>query len=263
MGKSGWVGKLICVLVILSSISICFLGMQSNTKQEQKRKVEYAKSTVENEAVKINQLNKAIGQLYQKNQDEFLIEPFDDEKLKDIERDATALKTEAADFGLKKTDFKTDTSEISQGKNNLLGEIETIKNKKNTQEEVAALLEQAPTDWETGSSSVSVNEKATAEGILQIRNKMNKTESQWSNSIIAYLDEMAAQVKQYHEIKQSIAEMLKDDVLTETATLDNFILVFNQVDQVKSEILKKELSSKLDIIDKLLETEANNDTISE
>lgn len=128
---------------------------------------------------------------------------------------------------------------------------------------MAALLEQAPTDWETGSSSVSVNEKATAEGILQIRNKMNKTESQWSNSITAYLDEMAAQVKQYHEIKQSIAEMLKDDVLTDAATLDNFILVFNQVDQVKSEILKKELSSKLDIIDKLLETEANNDTISE
>lgn len=263
MVKSGWVGKIIYIIVILSSISICLIGIRSKANQEQQRKVEYAKSTIKSEAVKIKRLNKQIRQLYQNDQEEFLVEPIEKAKIKDIERDIIILKTEAVDFGLKSKDFLTDNSEVWQGKKELLLKIEEIKNKSGVQKRVSDLLVQAPTDWTTENLDVVIKENTTAEDIIKIRNDVSKMKDQWSEAITSVLDQMDVQVKQYNEIKQSIAEMNRDGVLTSEANMENFIFIFNQLSEIKNETLKKELSDQLDVIDKLLEKQAIDGSATE
>ncbi|ALS01643.1 hypothetical protein ATZ33_09755 [Enterococcus silesiacus] len=258
MVKSDWFGsngikKVIYIIVICGSIGVCFLGLQTKAKQEQQRKVEYATATIKNEAVKIKRLNKQILELYQNDQEEFLIEPIEVEKLNNIERDSITLRTEAADFGLENKDFSIDTSEVTEGKQLLLTKIDDIKNKRDIQKQVTALLVQAPSDWAAEPVDVVINEQASVEGVAQIRNEISETDSAWSKAIIALLNEMTTQAKAYTDLKQAINAMAEGETLTAEATLENIILVFNQLDQIKNEMLKKELSDRLDVIDKLLE----------
>lgn len=260
MVKSDWFGsngikKVIYIIVICGSVGVCFLGLQTKASQEQQRKIEYAAATIKNEAIKIKRLNKQILELYQNDQEEFLIEPIEVEKLKNLERDSLTLSTEAADFGLENKDLSTDTSEVTEEKQLLLTKIDDIKNKRDIQKQVTALLVQAPIDWAAEPVDIVVNEQASVEGISQIRNEIAETESAWSKAMITFLDEMTTQVKEYTELKQRINGMIDGETLTGEATLENIILVFNQLDQIKNETLKKELSDRLDAIDKLLETQ--------
>lgn len=261
--KSNRVGKGIYIIVILISISICLLGIRSNGKKEQQRKIEHIKSTLKDETVKINQLTKQISQFYQNDQEEFLADQIKEDELKDIQLNINTLKTEADDFGVEKKDFTADTSEVRQAKEELVAKIEDIKNKKNIQNQVTALLMQTPTNWAANNEEAIIKESTTAEKILKIRHSVSKAETQWNQAIISLLDEMDAQVKQYKDIEQSIDMMEQDGVLTSNATIENVILIFNQLPQIKNETLKKDLSDKLDVIDTLLEKEETTDSLEE
>lgn len=262
MVKSNWVVKGIYIMVILVSICICFLGIRSNTNQEQLRKVEHAKSTIKDEVIRVKRLNKKISQFYQNDQEEFLAEPIEKEELRGVERSIITLKTEAVDFGIESKDFSANTSEVTQGKKELMVKMEDIKNKRDIQNQVTELLVQAPTDWTAGNGEIVIKESATAEKISKIRNNISKTETQWSTAITTFLDEMDTQVKQYKDIKQSIDIMEQDGGLTSDATIENIILIFNQLPQIKNEALKKDLFDKLDIIDKKLEKQEIGDLAS-
>lgn len=266
MRKTGGLGssslmKIIYLVIIISSIGICFLGLQSNTKKEQQRKIEYAKSTIKNEAVKILRLDKQVIQFYQNGQEEFLAEPVDMEKLEDIEREILSLKTEATDFDLTSNDFSIDTVEVTQGKKELVTQIESLKNKIEIQNQIKALLAQEPSDWSAHNMDIVINEQASIAAISKIRSKITETESEWSNAITAILTEIETQVKYYSDLKQKITAMSKDGVLSDNVTIDNFILIFNQLDQIKSETLKKELADQMDVIDNLLEKQAMGEVI--
>lgn len=266
MIKSGRFGsksvmKVIYLIVIISSIGICFLGLQSNANKEHQRKVEYAKTTIKNEAVKIQSLNKQILQFYQNDQEEFLVEPVDMEKLKEIEREIISLKTEAKDFDLKSNDFFADTVEVTQGKKEMTTKIKNLKNKKEIQEQITALLVHAPSDWTAQTIDIIINEQASVTAISKLRSKIADSENEWNNAIIAFLAEMDTQVKYYSDLKQEITAMSKDGVLSDSVTIDNFILIFNQLDQIKNETLKKELVDKMDVIDNLLEKQAMGEVI--
>lgn len=262
MVKSERVVKGIYIIVILVSISICYIGIRLNADQEQYRKVEHAKTTIKDEAVKIKRLNKQINQFYQNDHEEFLAEPMVEEDLRTIERSILTLKTEAIDFGLENKSFSADTSEVTQGKKELMDKIEDIKNKRSIQKQLAALLIQAPTDWTADNAEAVIKENTTAEKISKIRNQVSKTDTQWGRSVITLLDEMDTQVTQYEEMKQSIDMMGQEGVLTSNATIENIILIFNQLPQIKNETLQKELSDKLDVIDKQLEKQAIGDSVN-
>lgn len=266
MIKSGRFGsksvmKVIYLIVIISSIGICFLGLQSNANKERQRKVEYAKTTIKNETVKIQRLNKQILQFYQNDQEEFLVEPVDMEKLKEMEREILSLKTEAKDFDLKSNDFSVDTVEVTQGKKEMTTKIKNLKNKKEIQEQITALLVHAPSDWTAQTIDIIINEQASVTAISKLRSKIADSENEWNNAIIAFLTEMDTQVKYYSDLKQEITAMSKDGVLSDSVTMDNFILIFNQLDQIKNETLKKELVDKMDVIDNLLEKQAMGEVI--
>lgn len=253
--------KIIYIFVIVVSISICFLGIKTNAGEEHQRKIEYAKATIKNEEIKMNRLNKQIFQLYQNGQEEFLVEPIDDEKVRGIESDILTLKTEAIDFGLKDKDFSIDTSEMTEGKKELLAKIADIKNKKDLQKQVTALIIDTPTDWSADTIDVVINENASVQLVSQIQHEVSKSENDWNKAIISYLKEIESQIKQYTDLKQSITAMNQNGELTDQATVENFILIFNQLDLIKSEPLKKELSDELDVIDKLLENQATSEVV--
>ncbi|MGM0218370.1 hypothetical protein [Enterococcus sp. AZ126] len=263
MAKNKWLGKGIYIGVIAVSIGICFLGIRSNANQEQKRKVEYAKTTIKNEAIKIQRLNNQISQFYQVDNKEFLVEPLEREKLRDTERAIITLKTEASDFDLENKDFSADTLEVAQGKKELLLQIEDIKNKSDIQKQVTELLVEAPTNWSSPNEVIVINEKTTMDQISMIRDNISKTKNLWSQSITTFLNEMDAQVKQYEDLKQAVDKMEKEGRLTDDASPDNFIHLFDQLDQVKNESLKKDLSDKFDRIDELLKKQETVDSVKE
>lgn len=263
VAKNKWLGKGIYIGVIAVSVGICFLGIRSNANQEQKRKVEYAKTTIKSEAIKIQRLNNQLSQFYQVDNKEFLVEPLEREKLRDTERAIITLKTEAIDFDLENKDFSADTSEVAQGKKELLLQIEDIKNKSDIQKQVTELLVDAPTDWSSPNEVIVINEKTTMDQISMIRDNISKTKNLWSQSITTFLNEMDAQVKQYEDLKQAVDKMEKEGRLTDDASPDNFILLFDQLDQVKNESLKKDLSDKFDRIDELLKKQETVDSVKE
>lgn len=261
--KRNWVGKGIYIIVIFVSISICILGMASNANKEQQQKVEHAKSTIKDEAVKIQRLDKQISQFYQKDQSEFLVEPIEEDELKDIERNITILKTEALDFGLDRKVLSADTSEVTKGKKELVDKVEDVKNKKALQNQVTALLVQAPNDWTIANGEAVIKDSTTLEQISKIRTTASKSKTEWSKAITSLLDEMETQVKQYKTMKQSIDMMGQEGTLTSNATIENVILIFNQLSEIKNESLKKDLSDKLDIIDKQLNKQEILESVSD
>lgn len=263
VAKNKSLGKGIYIGVIAVSIGICFLGIRSNANQEQKRKVEYAKTTIKSEAIKIQRLNNQISQFYQVDNKEFLVEPLEREKLRDTERAIITLKTEASDFDLENKDISADTSEVAQGKKELLLQIEDIKNKSDIQKQVTELLVDAPTNWSSPNEVIVINEKTTMDQISMIRDNIPETKNLWSQSITTFLNEMDAQVKQYEDLKQAVDKMEEEGRLTDDASLDNFILLFDQLDQVKNEALKKDLSDKFDRIDELLKKQETVDSVKE
>ncbi|MEI5993374.1 hypothetical protein [Candidatus Enterococcus mansonii] len=262
MIKSGLVDRgslkiVIYLIVIICSITVCFLGIKINAKQKHQRKIEYAEATIKNETGKIKQLNEQVRNLYQDQQEEFLIQPLEDSLIIEIERSVIALKSKAEDFGLKKKEFSVDTSETAQNKDKLILKLKDVKVKKKIQNQVTDLLVQEPADWKVNADAVVMNEHATDEKVLKIRNKISGHTSVWHDAIIAFLNEIDAQIKQYSESKQSIDAMIDGEKLTSNANAENFILTFNQVALIKNEGLRKSLVDKLDFIDKQLENPAN------
>lgn len=139
--------------------------------------------------------------------------------------------------------------------------IKNLKNKKEIQEQITALLVHAPNDWTAQTIDIIINELASVTAISKLRSKIADSENEWNNAIIAFLTEMDTQVKYYSDLKQEITAMSKDGVLSDSVTMDNFILIFNQLDQIKNETLKKELVDKMDVIDNLLEKQAMGEVI--
>ncbi|WP_207695656.1 hypothetical protein DOK67_0001653 [Enterococcus sp. DIV0212c] len=253
--------KIVIYLIVIScSMGICFLGIRLNTSQQHQRKLEYAEATVKHEAVKIKQLNEEVRQLYQSDQEEFLINPIEESAVKEIEGNIVAIKANAEDFGLKSKDFSADTSEVSQNKKELTSKIKEIKDKINIQKQVTLLLVQAPADWTKNGDTVVINEKATDEELLKIRNKISGYAGSWHNAITALLNEMDTQVKQYNELNESIDLMIDGEKLTDKATSENFIVSFNQLELIKNDALRKKLADKLELIDQLLGNYSVSDT---
>jgi len=251
------VKKIIYIIVIIGSIGICFLGIRSNMDQEYQRKVDYAKSTIKNETVKVKRIDKQIQQLYQDDQEDFLMEPIDGEIVKNIERDIRSLKTEAVDFGLKETDFSNEFVEVIQGEQELSTKMADIEYKRAIQKKIGEHIVEAPVDWSVSSpDDIVIKETASNAVISQIHNEITKNESGWDKAMVACLNEMEAQVKQYTELKQSISAMSQDGVLTSSATMENFLLAISQLELIKNETLKQELSHQIDTIDSLLEKQA-------
>ncbi|OJG73277.1 hypothetical protein RV12_GL000684 [Enterococcus quebecensis] len=242
------------LIVIGCSIGICFLGLRLNVSQQHQRKIEYAEETVRNEAVKIKQLNNQVRTLYQNDQEEFLIHPLEESSIVEVEEQIESLKSKAEDFGLKSKDFSMDTSDVVKSKQELVNKINQIKNKSSIQNQIAALLVDAPSDWATTADTVVINEKVTLQKIERMRSEITGNTGVWHNAITIILNEMDNQVKQYNELKQSIERMIDGESLTNDATIENFILSFNQLELIKNTILRKELTDKLELIDKRLES---------
>lgn len=249
--------KIIYISVIIGSVSICFLGIRSNMEQEYQRKVDYAKSTIKNETAKVKRIDKQIQQLYQNDQEDFLMESIDEETVKNIEKDIRTLKTEAVDFGLKEKDFSNEFMEVLQGEKELSTKMTDIEHKRAIQKKIGEHMVEAPVDWSVSSpDDIVIKETASNAVILQIHNEITKSESGWDKAMVACLNEMEAQVKQYTELKQSITAMSQDGVLTSSATMENFLLAISQLELIKNETLKQELSDQIDVIDGLLEKQA-------
>lgn len=265
--NSGLIGnevkKVIYIIIIFGSISVCFLGIRSNVSQAHQRKIDYAATTIKSESVKIKYLNNELSQFYQKDQSEFLVEPVDEEKLKKLEQAIDILKTDARDFGLKPEDFFGDATGVHQGKTELVQKLENIKDKLDIQKQISPLLFQTPVDWSAGTSEIIIKETASESDILQVRNKVSTSEDRWSTAMVGILNELLVQVKHYTELKQSIDEMSEGELLTSMGTLDNLLLNLSELDQIKNETMRKELSDQLDEVDQLLEKQMLGEEINE
>ncbi|MDA9471847.1 hypothetical protein [Enterococcus sp. 5H] len=256
--NSSNVKKVIYLAVIVGSVGICFVGIDSSANQRQQRKIEYAKATIENEAVKIKRLDTKIIHFYQDGQEEFLIDPIDMSSVEAVEKDIASLKTTASDFGLKDEDFSIDNSEVSKEKKALVDKISDIKNKQAIQGEISALLVQSPTKWTKENLDIVISEDTTLEKITSISGKITKSEKSWNVSMMALLKEIEMQVTQYNALKQSIDAMIVGEELTTEANLENFISSYNQLELIKNETLRNRLNSKLETIDQLLNEQAMN-----
>lgn len=256
--NSSNVKKVIYLVVIVGSVGICFVGIDSSANQRQQRKIEYAKATIENEAVKIKRLDTKIIHFYQDGQEEFLIDPIDMSSVEAVEKDIASLKTTASDFGLKDEDFWIDNSEVSKEKKALVDKISDIKNKQAIQGEISALLVQSPTKWTKENLDIVISEDTTLEKITSISGKITKSEKSWNVSMMALLKEIEMQVTQYNALKQSIDAMIVGEELTTEANLENFISSYNQLELIKNETLRNRLNSKLETIDQLLNEQAIN-----
>lgn len=256
--NSSNVKKVIYLAVIVGSVGICFVGIDSSANQRQQRKIEYAKATIENEAVKIKRLDTKIIHFYQDGQEEFLIDPIDMSSVEAVEKDIASLKTTASDFGLKDEDFSIDNSEVSKEKKILVDKISDIKNKQAIQEEISALLVQSPTKWTKENLDIVISEDTTLEKITSISGKVAKSEKPWNVSMMALLKEIEMQVTQYNALKQSIDAMIAGEELTTDANLENFVSSYNQLELIKNETLRNRLNSKLETIDQLLNEQAMN-----
>lgn len=259
MIKSGLVDRgkfnvVLYLIVISCSIGICFLGIRLNARQQHQRKIEHAEATIKNEAAKINQLNEQVRQLYQGDQEEFLTDPLEESSIKEVEGHIVALKSKAEDFGLKSKDFSVNTSDVVQRKAELASKIQEIKNKSTIQNQVTDLLVQDSADFGVvNAATVVINKEATADKILRIQEEIFGNTSTWHNVITAILAEMSAQVKQYNELKQSIDLMIDGEELTNNANTENLIRNFNQLELIKNDTLRKGLTDKLELIDRLIQ----------
>ncbi|EOL49382.1 hypothetical protein [Enterococcus caccae] len=254
--------RFIYIIVIIGSISVCILGIRSNINKEYQRKVDYAKSTIKSESAKIKRLDKQVKQLYREDQEDFLMEPIDEEKLKSIERDIRTLKKEAVDFGLKDEDFSSNFVEVIQGEKELSTKIEDFNRKRTIQKQISELLVKAPVDWTANSPNIVINETASTATISQIRNEVSKSENNWTKAMSALLDEMDTQVKQYTELRRTIEAMIQDGALTSSMTVETFFLAISQLELVKNETLRQELANQLDIIDSLLKKQALGEVVT-
>lgn len=252
------VKKVIYSIVIVGSVGICFVGIDSSANQRQQRKIEYAKATIENETIKMKRLDTKIIHFYQDGQEEFLIEPIDKSLLEAVEKDIDSLKTTAVDFGLKDEDFSIDNSEVSKEKKALIDKISDTKNKQAIQDQLSTLLIQSPKDWTKESFDIAISEDTTLEKITSISSEIPKSEHSWNLSMIALLKEIERQVTQYNALNQSIDAMIVGEELTTAANLENFISSYNQLELIKNETLKNRLENKLEIIDQLLNKQAIN-----
>ncbi|EOI00169.1 hypothetical protein UAW_00183 [Enterococcus haemoperoxidus ATCC BAA-382] len=246
--------KIIIYLIVIScSIGICLLGIRINAKQQHQRKIEYAEATVENEAVKIKQLNKQVRQFYRNDEQEFLTDSIKESSIKEVEGQIAAVKYEAEDFGLNSKEFSTGHTEIGQRKIELTNSIKNVRKKYTIQNEITKLLVQGPTDWSVKDETLVISEEATAEKITRIREKLSGNTGAWHDAITLLLDEIDTQVTQYSELEKSINLMREGEELTSNANSENYILNYNQLELIKNETLRNRLSDKLDIIGKLLD----------
>lgn len=258
-GSKG-IKKVIFAVVIVTSVSICFIGIKTNAAQQHQRRLEYAEATIKNETKKINNLDREVRQFYQNNQEEFLTEPTDAAKVKAIEKEIIALKTTSADFGLADKDFSINNSTVVEEKKRLVDKIMDVKNKLAVQEQIADLLVEKPNEWNGQDVTIVIDAKTTAEEIMSIRNKISQTQNSWDNRMNTILHEMDAQVKQYNDLSQTISIMTNDGILANNVSMDSVITSYNQVAQVKNETLKKELSDKLAVVDELLKNQSGVET---
>lgn len=236
--------------------------MQTHKAKKQVINNSYVEKEIENEKVKIKQLSEEIFGIYQDSEQQFIKSSISETTILGISDRVINIKADAQAFNIETNELNTEISLLSKKKQDLTAEIQKIKEKKQIQDKISRLLTVAPTDWSV-ENSVIIAQDATEETIQQVLEEVSsKEQSVWKSNMVAICNELILQVQYYNSLKDTIEKMKNDGVLSETATIDRVLVTYTQLLNIKNEVLKADLTTKLDEVYNQLQGDSNENSES-
>ena len=238
------------VTIIMSLVFLALIisgGIYAYTEHISNKNVEKAKEYLSENYKEIETVQVELESL---KEDSFLRKGLTAQDINKVEEHINSIKSSSSDYNLKKGDLEDEIAELSTNKDSLKKELSSINNQFKTQEAINALFNQETLaiDGKDVNSDVVIKESIEATTIAELKETSlveDEKNTDWQIAINTLIIEAETQLSKIETATSKVEELVKDGNVQSGVSIDAYNQVKSEVDTVKNENVKKELSDKL------------------
>lgn len=220
----------------------------------------YAEKEIKRQLSEVDKIEGEILALYQDSGQQFLKETIDEATIAQLKNKVVQIKSEAQDFNIDESLYMNERSSLSENKSQLTAMIQQISDKASIQKTINEIVVTPVVDW-SGENHIVMKEQVDTAVIQQLHQEVFACSSGlWKDKVLSIVNELVAQVDYYNSITKLIEETERK-LLLNNVTIDEVLVLYDQVSAVKNDSLRVRLSNRLDNVYNQLIGEVNSDEV--
>lgn len=207
--------------------------------------VVYAEKEIKRQLSEVNKIDSEIAALYQDTGQQFLKSTVDEVTITQLKDKIFQIKSEAQDFNIDESLYIKERSSLSESKSQLTEMIQQISDKERIQKTINKIIVTPVIDWSV-ENHIVMEEEVDNTVIQQLHKEVSKCNlGLWKDKVLAIVNELVTQIDNYNSVAKLIEET-ENKLVSDAVTIDEVLILYDQVSLVKNDALRSILSTRLD-----------------